>query len=81
MFPSLKDKLQSSNEMADFFVKKICDIHSKLDKMMEVLPSNDCVSLTSSSESAAVTMETFSQLTECNIRDLVLRSARKNVHA
>ena len=34
-------------------------------------------SLTNPSKTAAVTMETFSQLTECNVRDLVLSSAKK----
>ena len=77
LFPPLKDKLQLANEMGDFFVKKICDIHSKLDKMTEVLPSNDSDSLANPSKTAAVTMETFSQLTECNVRDLVLSSAKK----
>ncbi|KAL9959876.1 hypothetical protein ACROYT_G033246 [Oculina patagonica] len=77
LFPPLKDKLQLANEMGDFFVKKICDIHSKLDKMTEGLPSNDSDSLTNPSKTAAVTMELFSQLTECNVRDLVLSSAKK----
>ena len=43
---------------------------------MTELPSCDFVSLASSSESVA-TMETFSQLTESNVRDLVLSSAKK----
>lgn len=58
------------NKMGDFLVKNICDIHSRLDIMKEELPSCDLVSPTSSSESVAA-METFLQLTESNVRDLV----------
>lgn len=55
---------------------KICDIHSRLDIMKEELPSCDLVSPTSFSESVA-TMETFLQLTESIVCDLVLSFARK----
>ena len=33
LFPPFKDSLQLATEMGDFFVKKICDIHLKLDKI------------------------------------------------
>ena len=58
------------------FIKKISDIHLKLDKMTEELPTCDPVSLAYDCESV-VTMQTFSQLTESNVRDLVLSSAKK----
>ena len=57
LFPLFKVRLQLANEMGVFFVNKVCDIYSKLDKMTEELPSGDSVSLVSSSESVA-TMET-----------------------
>lgn len=75
LFPPSKINCNWLLRWATFLSKKICDIHSKLDKMTE-LPSCDFVSLASSSESVA-TMETFSQLTESNVRDLVLSSAKK----
>ena len=62
--------------MSDFFVKKICDFHLKLDKMTEELPNCDSVPLAYDCESV-VTMQTFSQLTESNVLDLVLSSAKK----
>ena len=62
--------------MGDFFVKNICGIHSRLDLITEELPSCDLVSPTTSSESVA-TMKSFSQLTESNVCDLVLSSAKK----
>ena len=70
LFPPFKDRLQLANEMGDFFIKKISD-----HKMTE-LPSCDPVSLAYDCDSV-VTMQTFSQLTESNVRDLVLSSAKK----
>ena len=59
LFPLFKDRLQLANEMGVFFVNKVCDIYSKLDKMTEELPSCDSVSLVSSSESVATMGTTY----------------------
>ena len=53
-----KDNLQLANEKGDFFVKKICYIHSRIDIMTEKLPCCDLVSPANSCESVATT-ETF----------------------
>lgn len=58
------------------FLLKRYDFHFKLDKMTEELPNCDSVPLAYDCESV-VTMQTFSQLTESNVLDLVLSSAKK----
>ena len=76
LFPPFKDKLQLANEMGDFFVKKISDVHARLDEMTEALPSSNSPS-SSGGSADVVTMETFAQLSESNVRSSVLISAKK----
>lgn len=67
------------NEMGDFLVKNICDIHSRLDIMKEGLPSCDLVSPTSSSESVA-TMERFCNLQKAMYVIYILALRRKRAY-
>ena len=76
LFPPFKDKLQLANEMGDFFVKKISDIHARLDEMTEALPSSNSPSSYGASADV-VAMETFAQLSESDVKSSVLISAEK----
>ena len=76
LFPPFKDKLQLANEMGDFFVKKISDIHARLDEMTEALPSSNSPS-SSGASADVVAMETFAQLSESDVKSSVLISAEK----
>ena len=76
LLPLFKDRLQLVNEIGEFFIKKISNIHFKLDKMTEELRRCYSVPLVYDCESVATT-QTVSQLTEGNARDLVLSSAKK----
>ena len=76
LFPPFKDKLQLANEMGDFFVKKISDIHARLDEMTEAFPSSNSPS-SSGASADVVAMETFAQLSESDAKNSVLISAEK----
>ena len=76
LFPPFKDKLQLANEMGDIFVKKISDIHARLDEMTEALPSSNSPS-SSGASADVVAMETFAQLSESDVKSSVLISAEK----
>ena len=76
LYPPFKDKLSLANDMGSFFVKKISNIHAKLDDL-EVSTSVDRpLSFTPETMSSNILFDSFIPLTESQVKQLVVNSSK-----
>ena len=75
--PPFTDKLTLANDMGNFFVEKISNIHVKLDNLASTTLDRDShfIPETSSSD---ILFDQFTSLTEVQVKQLLLKSTKKS---